>query len=128
LWKVIKESHQTLTTSKVASVIKKTAHKEYRACKQGMYESIVNFKWLFDATDDGLVASGNQKPDKDDIMMDFLYGLDNSPYAEFKAKTVTNIQKGFLTQPEDLNTIYIMVSRRVEVSKGHSRWCNVCNN
>jgi hypothetical protein len=44
LWSMIKECHQTLTTSKVASVIKKTAREEYAACKQGMYEHIVDYK------------------------------------------------------------------------------------
>jgi hypothetical protein len=53
--------------------------------------------------------------EKVDIAMDFIYGLDNSCYAEFKAKIVNNIQKGILTQPQDLNTIYIMASQRAVV-------------
>jgi hypothetical protein len=112
LWKIIKECHQTLTTSKVASVIKKTAREEYSSCRQGVYESIVDYKRRFDARLDTYKASGNQEPTAEDIRMDFLYGLDNSRYAKFKAEIVNDIQKGILTQPKDL---YIMASRWVVV-------------
>jgi hypothetical protein len=61
------------------------------------------------------VASVNQKPEKVDITMDFLYSLDNSHHTEFKAKIVNDIQKGILTQPEDLNKIYIMASCSIVV-------------
>jgi hypothetical protein len=42
LWMAMKECHQTLTTSKVESIIKKMAREEYAACKQGPYEHIVD--------------------------------------------------------------------------------------
>jgi hypothetical protein len=115
LWKIIKECHQTLTTSKVTSVIKKTAREEYASCRQGAYESIVDYKRRFEARLDAYKASGNQEPTAEDIGMDFLYGLDNSRYAEFKAEIINDIQKGILTQPKDLNAVYIMASRRVVV-------------
>jgi hypothetical protein len=38
LWLAIKNTHQTLTTSKVASVVKKSAREEYSGCKQGSYD------------------------------------------------------------------------------------------
>jgi len=115
LWKIIKECHQTLTTSKVASVIKKTAREEYASCKQGMYESIMEYKQRFDARLDAYKASRNAAPTPEDEGMDFLNGLDNSRYAEFKAEIINDIQKGTLTQPKDLNMIYIMASQRVVV-------------
>jgi hypothetical protein len=77
LWKIIKECHQTLTTSKVALVIKKTAREEYVSCCQGLYESIVDYKRQFDARLDAYKESGNQELTAEDIGMDFLYGLDN---------------------------------------------------
>jgi hypothetical protein len=40
LWKVIKSTHQILTTSKVTSVIKKTAREEYAACHQGALSTL----------------------------------------------------------------------------------------
>jgi len=90
LWKVIKATHQILTTSKVASVIKKTAREEYAACKQGAFEHIVDYKRKFDAR-----------------------------YADFKAEIVNDMQKGTLTtQIDDLNKMYILASRRVVVKIG----------
>jgi hypothetical protein len=47
--------------------------------------------------------------------MDFMYGLDNSRYAKFKVEIVNDIQKEVMSQPEDLNTMYLLVSRRVVV-------------
>ena len=88
LWKVIKSTHQILTTSKVASVIKKTAREEYAACKQGPYEHIVDYKRKFDARLDALTVSGKTAPSKEDVAMDFMYGLDNARYADFKAEIV----------------------------------------
>jgi hypothetical protein len=119
LWKVIKATHQILTTSKVASVIKKTAREEYMACKQGAFKHIVDNKLKFDARLDALIVSGNVAPLKEDIVMDFMYGLDNARYADFKAEIVNNMQKGTLTtQIDDLNKMYILASRRVVVKIG----------
>jgi hypothetical protein len=119
LWKVIKATHQILTTSKVASVIKKTAREEYAVCKQGAFEHIVDYKCRFDARLDALIVSGNAVPPKEDIAMDFMYGLDNTRYADFKAEIVSNMQKGALTtQIDDLNKMYILASRRVVVKTG----------
>jgi hypothetical protein len=93
LWKIIKECHQTLTTSKVASVIKKTAREECSSCRQGIFELIANYKCRFDARLDANQASGNLVLTPEDIGMDFPYGLDNSRYAEFKAEIVNDVQK-----------------------------------
>jgi hypothetical protein len=115
LWKVIKASHQILTTSKVSSIIKKTAREEYAACKQGVFEHIVD---RFDARLDALTASGNSTPSAEDAAMDFMYGLDNGRYAEFKVEIVNDLQKGTMTPIKDLNTMYILASRRVVVKVG----------
>jgi hypothetical protein len=37
--------------------------------------------------------------------MDFLYGLDNTKYAKFKAEIINDRQNGVMTQPGDLNTM-----------------------
>jgi hypothetical protein len=72
LWLVIKRSQQILTTSKVAAVIKKTAHEEYSACEQGPFEKIMDYKRHFDAKFDALKASSNDVPSPADVAMDFL--------------------------------------------------------
>jgi hypothetical protein len=64
-------------------------------------------------------VSGNTEPPKEDVAMDFMYGLDNGRYAEFKAEIVNDLQKGTLTtQIDDLNKMYILASRRVVVKTG----------
>jgi hypothetical protein len=118
LWKFIKATHQILT-SKVASVIKKTAREEYMACKQGPYEHIVDYKRKFDTRLDALTVSGNTAPAKEDVAIDFMYGLDNARYADFKAEIVNDLQKGMITnQVDDLNKMYVLASCRVMVRTG----------
>jgi len=115
LWKVIKSCHQFLTTSKVAAVIKKTAHEEYAACKQGPFEHIMDYKRRFDTKLDALIASENAAASDADVAMDFMYGLDNGRYAEFKAEVVNDMQKGSSVSLDDLNKMYVVASRRVVV-------------
>ena len=83
-----------------------------------MYEHIVDYKQRFDARLDALTASGNAVPDAKDTATDFLYGLDNNRYADFKAELVNDLQKGIFTQPKTLNEIYLLASRRVVVRTG----------
>jgi hypothetical protein len=135
LWRVIKATHQILTTSKVASVIKKTAREEYAVCKQGAFEHIVDYKRKFDARLDAFVISGNTAPPKEDVAMDFMYGLDNARYADFKVEIVNDMQKGMLTSAQigDLNKMYIFASRCVvvktnEKSLGGATFATVDNN
>jgi hypothetical protein len=42
--------------------------------------------------------------------MDFLYGLDNNRYADFKAELVNDLQKGIFMQPKTLNEVYLLAS------------------
>jgi hypothetical protein len=118
LWKVIKACHQILTTSTVAAVIKKTAHEEYAACKQGPFEYLMDFKRRFNAKLDVLIASGNAAASDVDVAMDFMYGLDNSHYAEFKAEVVNDMQKGSSVSLDELSKVCVVASRRVVVKAG----------
>jgi len=75
----------------------------------------LDYKRRFDARYEAFVSSGHTAPSKENTIMDFLHGLDNSRYAAFKAEIVNDMQKGILTQPGDLNTMYLLASRRVVV-------------
>jgi hypothetical protein len=108
-------SHQILTTSKVTAVIKKMAHEEYAACKQGPFENIIDYKRHFDARLDALTASKNTQPAAPDVAMDFIYGLDNVRYAEFKAKVVNDMQKGSSILYDNLNKMFFLASRCVVI-------------
>jgi hypothetical protein len=64
---------------------------------------------------DALIASGNVAASNSDVAMDFMYGLDNGRYAEFKAEVVNDMQKGSSVSLDDLNKMYVVASRRVLV-------------
>jgi hypothetical protein len=81
LW--LMNCNQTLKTLKVASVTKRTEREEYTVFKQGIYEEM-----RFDARLDTLITSGNIAPAAKDVTIDFLHGLDENNYAEFKAELV----------------------------------------
>jgi len=115
LWLIIKSTHQILTTSKVAEIIKKTAREEYSECKQGPFKHILDYKRRFDSKLDALKVSRNALPTDEDIALDFMYGLDNLRFAEFKVEIVNNLQKGSQLDMGDLNKMYALTSRRVVV-------------
>jgi hypothetical protein len=87
--------------SNVVRVVTTSAHEEYSACKQGVYKSIVDYKRRFNARLNAYTAA----IPKEDIAMDFMYGLDNSRDAEFKAEIVNDIEKEVMDLPEDLNAM-----------------------
>lgn len=120
LWLLLKNTHMVATVSKVPTVVRKTARKEYEQCKQGEFESIVEYKRKFDAKADIYVASGNAALDAADQAMDFMYGLDDNRYADFKAEMVNDIAKGIMQPPANVNAIYVLASTRVVVKKGQT--------
>jgi len=104
--------------SKVTVVIKKTVREEYSECKQGMLENIFNYKKCFDARLDALTTSGNTPPanaSNASNAKDFMYGLDNSRYSEFKAEIINDMQKGTTLNLDDINKMHILTSRRVVI-------------
>jgi hypothetical protein len=78
----------------------------------------MDYKRRFDAKLDALIASGNPAASDADVAMDFMYRLDNSRYAEFKAEVVNDMQKGSSVSLDDLNKMYVVASRRVVVKSG----------
>jgi hypothetical protein len=50
--------------------------------------------------------------------MDFLYRLDNTSYCKFKVEVVNDMQKGLAVNLDDLNKMYMLLSRRVVLRTG----------
>ena len=107
LWMLLKTTHMVATISKVPGIIKKSARSEYEKCKQGEFESIVDFKRKFDTRLEIYKSSGNDPVDPEDAAMDFLYALDDNRYAEFKADLVNDLAMGTLEEPPKRLTQYI---------------------
>jgi Mg-chelatase subunit ChlI len=78
--------------------------------------SIVDYKRSFDSRLQAYEFSGNKKMEDGDIALDFMYGLDNARYAEFKAEIVNDAAKVI----KDLNEMYVLASRRVVVKKNQT--------
>jgi hypothetical protein len=118
LWKAIKELHMVATSSKVTQVVKRKAREEYQSCKQGAFESLVDFKARFDSRYDAYKDQGNVELSEEDVAMDFLESLDRARYSEFIVETINDIAKGVMVPPKDVNQIYVLANTRLVVKKG----------
>jgi hypothetical protein len=111
LWMVLKEARQTVATSKVAEVVKKSAHGEYMSCKQRSYESIMDYKRRFDTQLDAYKVSTNPVINDEDVAIDFLYGLGNKRYGEVKLEIMNDIPKEVMTQHKNMNAMCCQAGR-----------------
>ena len=117
LWLAIVMIHQVASVSKVASVVKKAARDNYASMRQGQYETIITYKERFDAAVEAYNDMENPEMSDRDIAMDFLNGLDDNRYAEFKVEIINDIAKGAMKQPKTLNDVYLLASRRLVAKK-----------
>ena len=117
LWLAITMIHQVASVSKVASVVKKAARDKYASMRQGQFETIITYKERFDAAVEAYNDMENPEMRDADIAMDFLNGLDDNRYAEFKVEIVNDIAKGAMKQPKTLNDVYLLASRRLVAKK-----------
>jgi hypothetical protein len=118
LWKVIKELHMVATSSKVTQVVMRKAREEYQSCKQGAFESLVDFKARFDSRYDEYKDQGNVELSEEDVAMDFLESLDRARYSDFIVETINDIAKGVMESPKDVNQVYVLANTRLVVKKG----------
>jgi hypothetical protein len=90
LWAAIVKTHEVNSLSKIPEVLKRAARKEYQACRQGGYESLITYRERFDAAAKSYKDQKNADMSDLDIAMDFFDGLDPARYSQFK----TDIQNG----------------------------------
>jgi hypothetical protein len=116
LWEVIEEIHKVFTISCIATMIKKTARKEYRLMHQGPYESIITYKERFNIALKAYQDQENANLDESDIAMDFFDGLDNARYADFKKSILDGMTAGSVTQPATLNEMYLLANQWLKMT------------
>jgi hypothetical protein len=102
----IAETHKVASTSTVPSVLKADSRAKYQAIHQGSFESIVGYKERFDTALAGYKDMENPKMAPEDIAMDFMRGLDNARYSEFKANPLNDLLVPGTKAPETLNAMY----------------------
>jgi len=117
LWKAVKELHMTTTGSKLEVIVQKQSCDDYFSCKQGAFESIVDFKARFTARLEAYKAHGNPERTDKMVAIDFLYALDRNRYGEFAAEMVNDMAKKAIQEPRDLNEIYVLANTRVVYKK-----------
>ena len=117
LWAAIIELHRVATVSKVQSVVRQSARAAYYGCCQGAYESIIAYKERFDSALEAYNANGNPRLNEEDVAMDFMKGLDNERYDDFKVELINDISMHKMKQPKTINEIYLMASRRIISTK-----------
>jgi predicted oxidoreductase (fatty acid repression mutant protein) len=96
MWEIVEEIHKVFT---IATVVKKTARKEYQLMHQGAYKSIITYKEQFDTVLKVYQDQENAELDEVDVTMDFFDGLDNGCYAKFKKSILNGMTAGSVTQP-----------------------------
>lgn len=117
LWTAITELHQVPTTSKIDVYVKKAARDNYNDIKQGPFESIIPYKQRFDAAYEAYNDLENPVLSEIDAVMDFMSGLDDARYAEFKASLMNDIARGAMELPKTVNDMFVLASRYVVVNK-----------
>ena len=121
LWLIVKELHMVTTSSRVEAVVKRKAWEEYAMCKQGVFESLRDYKARFDVKYESYVAQGNPPKDEADQAMDFLEGLDKSRYGEFVVEVINDVAKGSMKAPKSVNDVFVLANTRLIVkSKGNN--------
>jgi hypothetical protein len=119
LWRIVREIHMISTKSKSARVIKRKSCEEYYACKQGAFETLVDFKARFDARYEAYQQQGNPEKDDEDVAMDFLESLDKTRYGEFVCDILNDIAKEVMKEPKNVNEVYVLANTRVTMKKGN---------
>jgi Zinc knuckle. len=118
LWKIVKEIHMISTKSKSVRVVKRKSCEEYYACKQGAFETLVDFKARFDTRYEAYKHQGNPEKDDEDVAMDFLESLDKTRYGDFMCDIFNDISKGVMTEPTNVNEVYVLANTRVTMKRG----------
>ncbi len=89
--------------------------------RQGPYESIILYKERFNNVLKAYVNQGNPKMGDEDVAMDFFCGLDNARYAGFKTEILNRLTAKSITQPANLNAMYLLANQWVKpVTRGNA--------
>jgi hypothetical protein len=59
----------------------------------------------------------NPEMDETDVALDFLHGLDDTRYADFKVSQLNDIDRGAIEVPSTVNKMYLLASRHLVVTK-----------
>ena len=117
LWLAVKNVHVVTTSSRIEVVVKRKAFEEYAKCKQGLFETLADFKVRHDLAYDAMIDHGNAHKDEVDQAMDFMASLDPTMYGDFVCEITNDISKGAMPPPPTKNVVYNLAATRVVPKK-----------
>jgi hypothetical protein len=107
LVKLIQATHRTNNSAYMdATQTKYTARKIFENTRKREHEGIGSYKQRFMDNLDLAVNAGNPEPTVEDLVQNFIGGLDNHTYGEYKATITNNVAQGMREYPKDVNAAY----------------------
>jgi hypothetical protein len=109
----IVKTHEVNRLSKIPEVLKMAARNEYRACKQGGFESLITSRERFDAATKSYKDQGNANMTDQDVAMDVWHGLDPGRYSQFKTDIQNGMTAGSIKAEKalkDVNKVYTLAA------------------
>ena len=113
LWAAIVKTHEVKSLSKIPEVLKLAARNEYKACRQGGYESLITYHERFDAATKSYNDQKNAPMMDQDVAMDFWNGLDPARYSQFKTAIQYGMTAGSIKAEKalkEVNKVYTLVA------------------
>ncbi|MFY7868843.1 MAG: zinc finger CCHC domain-containing protein, partial [Exiguobacterium sp.] len=126
LWRAIEDTHRVQSVSKIPILVRKAARDAYNTCKQGAFESIIDYYERFSAvrenyegaheSTDATGLTENLKLDDEEAAMDFLSGLDDGRYAPFKVEYMNDLAQKKIKAFKTVSEAYEVAKTRLSVS------------
>ena len=113
--------HQIMTISKYPSITKRATYKAYAKCRQGGFETIVDFGEKIEGTYQAYKEQGNAEKSEEDRVVDFLHSLDMQQYGNFVVETVNNMSAAVMNQPATVNDVFTITNTRLIVKRSGGR-------
>ena len=107
LVKLIQATHRTNNSAYMdATQTKYAARKIFEGTRKRDHEGIGAYNQRFIDNLEQAKNAGNPEPPMEDLVQNFIGGLDNRTYAEYKASVTNNVAQGMREYPKDLNAAY----------------------
>jgi hypothetical protein len=116
LWLAIEATHRVQSVSKAPQLIKKASKDAYNACKQNTFESIIDYHERYCALRENFETLHEDEMNDKDAAMDFLTGLDDGRYAEFKVEYMNDLSRQKVEAFESVAEVYEAAKSRLSVS------------
>ena len=106
LWLIVRESHQTRSSSRVQSILKADAREGYQTCRQGPHESVLTYRERFEHVLNVYESTHGAEVHPEDAAVDFLRGLDSARYGNFRINIENDLLMGSIKAPNNVQEMF----------------------